>query len=453
MAGLMMTKSRKDKKRAMRIICVPLFLVLFAVSMAGTAFAKRSDDDNIRGRFAIGHYNVNDTASAGDVNVTHVYYRLIVDDLFDNEDVSLNIDGRGRSSGADYRSDIPSNRLILANVEIKNIFNFMQVTIGRSYIEEFTSEQVDGIDAKLFWDKRTGIGLYGGARPDPYEDTVNTDFTVMGSYLFTRQDSYGATAGYSLNSFKGKKDRERAGASFYIMPDPQKLTFQASVDFDNDFDAVQAEGGASGWEITNLLVHGNFRPTRWFLLTATYTQFRAINREASFEHIIGEDLFTEEYYSILRVSTEIRPTKTIGVYAGGDSRNREFDQKSAQQFYIGVKDSDSIFGMRWDIRYSDLSWFTSKVKSIYVSVGYSLNSFDFDASVTRMNNSQEDLDNDLEQMVYELNGNWWITKQIYATLAWSYSSEKYLDIDSIYSSRFADNFATTTLYAQVGYRF
>ncbi len=434
---------------------ISLISGLLCFTLAGSLFAaQRIEDRDERGRFALGHYMVDDSSSAGDVNVTHLYYRYMAKKLGPNDNISLNIDGRARASSSDYNNEIPENRLLQANVQIKKMFGGLDLTIGRSFIEEFVSQNVDGFDLKYWFNKKNGVGVFGGARPDPFEDNINTDFLTWGGYAFVHSDLFGASGGYALDTYKGEVDRERANGVFYFMPATQRFQFQSSIDLDNDVDTYEHEEGESeGWEITNLLLHGNWRPNKMFLFSFTYNLFRAINREKSFEPLVGEDSFVEENYSIARISAEVRPIKNYGLYIGGDSRERKIDSKSASQYYLGIRNYNFIYNTRWNLRYSDLGWFTANVKSLYGSVGWSYDKIDIEAAVTRLTNSQDGLENEMQQWVYDLYATWWFSRYIYGTVSFSYSQEEYLDVSSIYTTRYADNFSTTTLYGQIGYRF
>ncbi|MBI4666647.1 MAG: hypothetical protein HY751_09590 [Nitrospinae bacterium] len=426
-----------------------LIIAVLGLALSEPASAQRDD----HGRFAIGHINIDDTASAGDFSATTLFYRYIADNFMGWENLSFNLDGNTRFSNQDYNHDIPGGRVSMANVKLKKLMGHVDLTLGRSFVEEFVSESVDGVDVKYWLDNKTGAGVFGGLRPDPYKDSVNADYNTVGGYLFTRTDELGLSAGYAYDTYKGKKDRERINGVFYIMPSIENLHFQMSADVDNiDEEADEEHPAKQGWEVTNLLAHFNWRPVRRLVLSATYNEFRAINREAS--HLEQRIEMLEDKYTVARVRAEGSLGKSFYIYGGVDQRFREADSANATQLYAGLRDSDFVLGTRWDLRYSDLDYFTSKVKAVYGMLGVTVGeSFNVEGSATWLKNTQEGQMGDLEQWVYDVTLDYWITKNIYANLMWQYSSEKYLDINSIYATRFADNFTTTTLYGQVGYRF
>jgi hypothetical protein len=422
--------------------------------------ARITADDYLHGRFAVGHLLVDDTTDLGrrDYNITHLYYRLVSERVGGNENVKINLDGRYRyAHDLDWNHKIPDNRLLQANVEFENLFDYVDLKLGRSFIEEFVSQGVDGVDAKVWLSKYNGVGLFGGMRPDPFNDDFNPDFTTYGAYAFSKTDVVGASAGYAIDNYKGRLDRERANVNLFFMPASQWWHVQASVDLDNDFDSTKENphGGYGGWYASNAMVHANIRPNDWFQASLTYNEFMAIVREVSIEEMVGEGTFTEDKYSITRLKVELRPLKNIGVYAGNDARWREYDGATASQYYVGVRDYDFIGHTRWDLRYANLEWFTADVRVYTGSFGISRDRVDADVTVTYLNNRQRtfNLGGDLNQWIYEATGSFWFTKHVYATLNVSYAKEEFLDVPSIYESRYDTAFTSTTVYGQVGYRF
>ena len=197
------------------------------------------------------------------------------------------------------------------------------------------------------------------------------------------------SVGYALDMFNGEKDRERANGFFTFMPSTQWFHVNASIDLDNDSDIHEGEVSAEGWEITNILLDGSFRPDKTFVISFTYNNFRAINREASFEHVVGEEVLSEERYSIARAGAEFRPYGGYALYGGMDMRIRDVDEKSATQFYVGARATKFILGSRLDIKYSDMEWFTSQVTAIRGDFGFSMKQLDFDITATYMTNTQD----------------------------------------------------------------
>lgn len=433
-----------------RLVMVwPFVLAALAVTVWGAPARAEMD---AHGRFAIGRIDINDASSAGDFSASTFYFRYIASGLMDTDNLSFNLDGNTRYSNRDYNSDIPGGRMNMANLKLKKVYGYCDVTVGRSFVEEFVSQSVDGADVKVWLTGQTGFGLFGGARPDPYTDQFNADFNTFGGYAFTKTEATGASAGYAYDTYKGSKDRERLNGTLYLMPSMEDLHVQATVDMDNFNEEADEEHPArKGWDVSNLLVHTNWRPVKTLSLSATYTEFRAINREAS--HLDQRVELLEEKYTVARIRAEGGVWKTLYVYGGMDQRNRQTDSKNASQMYAGVRDANFYGDTYWDVRYSDLGYFTSTVKAVTATFGGSVMGLNTSGSVTWMKNAQDGQMGDMEQWVYEVNMDYSFTKNAYATLTWQYSSEKYLDINSMYTTRYADNFNTTTLYGQVGYRF
>jgi hypothetical protein len=421
--------------------------------IAAAATAPR-EPSLYHGRFAAGFYSVDDDADAGDVTAFHLYYRVIGEQLIGYENISFNVDGRLRGSDADYNDEAPTNRLLMANVTLKDLFKgHVDIIVGRTFIKEFVSQNVDGADVRFKINRSNGVGFFGGLRPNPYDDSFDFDFQTAGAYLFAGSNDMSLSGGYSVDLWKGDKDRERANAALTLLPSTQWFHFNASMDLDNDFDVHEGEGGPEGWEMTNLLLDGNFRPSDLLVFSFSFNSFRAINREASFEHVVGDHVLSEENYYIGRFSAEIRPIKKLAVYGGADVRHRDEDGQDAFQFYGGIRAVNLIQDLRLDLRYSNLDWFTATVSVFKGSVGYRIAEIDFDAAVTYMLNSQEENDVDLSQMIYDFSVNWWLTKKIYLTGSFSYSAEEYIDLDVAYASRYDNAYSTTAIYFQAGYRF
>jgi hypothetical protein len=426
-----------------------LAIAVLAVSVWGAPARAELDT---HGRFAIGHINIDDASPAGDFSASTFYYRYIANGLLNNDNLSFNLDGSSRYSNMDYNAGIPANRLYMANVKSKKVAGFLDITAGRSFVEEFVSESVDGVDLKMWLNAHAGFGLFGGARPDPYTDKFNADFNAIGAYTFARTDEIGASAGYALDTYKGKKDRERLNAVLFVMPSMEDLHLQASLDMDNfNEETTSSNVSKKGWDITNLLVHANWRPAKGFALSGTYTEFRAINREAS--HLEQRVEMLEEKYDVSRARAEGAIWNTISIYGGMDLRNRHTDSKSASQTYVGIRDINFYGETFWDIKYADFGYFTATVKAITATFGGSVFGLNTSFSATQMMNTQDGQMGDMEQWVYEVNLDYWFTKNLYATFMFQYSNEKYLDINSIYTTRYADNYNTTTLGGQFGYRF
>jgi hypothetical protein len=396
---------------------------------------------DIRGNMAGSIYNRDDDYSTHDYSITRFKLKLDASD-FAGEDTSFHFKGSTRSVGAaDYNSAIPDQRIDKAYIQFNNLFSIVDTGLGRQLIKEIPSARVDGANLKINMGDGFGVGVFGGQSPDPYTDEFSGDYTTYGGYGFFKTPVAGASVGFVSNMYKGSEDVSFVSGSGYFTPSSVSRLY-ASGRSDHNIETGQ-------YELTNLLVSLNYRPSRAARFTIAYNEYRAVKLYESMDYDINHDL-----QKTIRLSTNLRATSTTTIYGRFDTRTRESDNKSASLYMVGLRQTDILNWFFLDLSYRGINYFTSEITQFYTAVGADIDgSLRIEFSVTYMQNDQDAALNRLEQWIYTGSADWYITRQLYMSGRIEMSEEAYLDVESVYLEKQKNEFSSLTYFFYAGYRF
>ena len=415
---------------------IALIATLLAVAMPPAASAVK-----VSGGLSGSVYNRDDDISSQDYTISRMRLKLDAEEL-GNEKTSFHFTGATRSTGAnDFNSQIPDSRIDTATLGIQGAFSFLDATVGRQYIQQIPTARVDGVNIRVHMGKNFGIGAFGGQEPDPYDDTVNSDYITYGGYAFMNTLNTGANLGYVVTQFKGSEDTSYVYGSGYLAASKALRTFATAR---SDHNVTKG-----GFELTNLLVGASYRPNRRARFSVSYNQYRAITLFGSMDYSLNHEL-----QKTARIAGDIRIARTIRIYGRADARNRESDNKSASLYLLGIKQSDVFRWFFYDVSLRSINYFTSKSIQARSALGAQAGD-DLTAEISAMyiKNAQDDASNDLVQWVYSAELDWYPDRSFYVSGKVEMSNESYVDVDSVYVAKASDKYSSMTYFLYVSYRF
>lgn len=241
----------------------------------------------LHGLVSIEDYYSSDSSSAYDFNFLTTRIRLDAGKLNQAGSLFFHFDGRERMNlgSKDYNSKIKKERIDTMNLEYTGI-KPLYLAVGRLWPKELSVERVDGVNL-VHQRKNFGIGFFGGAKPDPYTEGLNSDFTTAGGYLFYRKRDLFANLAYTYNGYQGRTDREYIYGQTSFSPLEQFRFYGA---FTADINQFKDEV-----DLTNAIVELSYRPDYKKGVSAGYSQFRAYRLYRSMNFDIDTSL-QQSYY-------------------------------------------------------------------------------------------------------------------------------------------------------------
>ncbi|MBE9505142.1 MAG: hypothetical protein IME96_13310, partial [Proteobacteria bacterium] len=253
-----------------------------------------------------------------------------------SQSLSFHIDAsvKKKLEGDNYHSSIKDDRINLFNLEYTNPSEQVYMSVGRLWPKELSLERVDGIN--LAYKRNSfGIGFFGGLKPDPYTEEVNSDYKTGGLYFFYKDKALSANLAAVNNNFKGETDRQYLYGSLSYFP-IGKVRFYSSVtlDLDQETDDI---------ELTNGLLEFTFRPDFKKSITVGYNQFQAYQLFESMDYKIDRG-HHQSYY--VRGSYLIRDRYTL--YGRYQLQNLHYDSnqldtEKSHLYQIGMR-NNKLFG-------------------------------------------------------------------------------------------------------------
>ena len=277
-------------------------------------------------------------------------------------------------------------------------------------------------------------------RPDPYDDTVNSDYMTGGAYFYADGPTGGVRTGYVTSLFKGAEDSSYIYGTGYMALSSMMRVY-GNIRVDNNIDK-------GGFELTNMVAALSFRPSRGARIHISYNEYRAIKLYESMDYDINHEL-----QRTIRVQGRFNITRSFSFHAGLDMRTRESDNMSASLVSGGVR-KEEIFNWGFaDLSFYSIDYFGNTIMRLDTSIGaQSPERFDVEASVSYML-SESDQGNDLAQLVYAGRVDWYVNRDMYVSGRVEMSDEQYLDVESVYVEKQSDHFSAITYFFYIGYKF
>ncbi len=430
----------------MRLTPTKLFLLLAAWFLA-TPFPANGITAN--GRLGASFYSYSDDVSIRDYTVSRYRLKLDVKDIYGDR-VFISFKGSARNAiKADINNGIPRYRVTRAKVIYRKAYSMFDLILGRDYIGEMAGARVDGLHIKTYLQKNAGIGVFGGFQPNPHDDSFNSDYTTYGAYGFLREPGYGGSLGYARSNLKSRKNNKIGNredfsyffGSGYYLP-ARELSIYTSARTDRDI-----ENGS--YKFTNFLVSVNFRLSRIARMGISFNQYRAIKLLESMDYSLNYEL--QNSYRFTHV---FNVTKTFRISGKIESRKRSSDNASASLYDIGIRQSEIFKWLFVEITYRYINYFTSNVVHYHAATGVEMSDdMTFEVAGTYSQDDRSNNFSSLRQWIYSASIDWYVTRTFYVSGRYEASSEKYLDVESVYLKKATDGYKSSSFYLQGNYKF
>ncbi|VAX20047.1 hypothetical protein MNBD_NITROSPINAE02-1392 [hydrothermal vent metagenome] len=406
-----------------------------ALASAYRAYAE------MHGAITGSYYNHDDDIDSYNFTFTRLRLKLDVND-FMGENVSLRLRGSTRSVGGnDYNSTIPNNRIDTVKLTINKIFSIIDVQIGRQTMRDIPGARVDGAQLRVNLGKNFGVGTFGGAAPDPYDDSFNRAYSTTGVYGFYRSLLNGLSFGYVTSRFNNAEDLSYFGGSGYATASPE-LRFYGALRMDHNVDE-------DSYDLTNLFLSANFRPNRKAKFNFSYNEYRAVKRYQSMEYDLNFEL-----QKTMRLSADFRVTNSARIYGRVDSRTRESDGASAMLLLLGIKQTELFDRFFYHISVRSINYFTADIMQFQTALGVETDdNLTAEVSAIYITNKQQDTPIEMNQWVMGASVDWVSESRLFVSGKIEWSNESYVDVESVYVAKEADEFGSMTYFLMMGYYF
>ncbi|MBI3580827.1 MAG: hypothetical protein HY098_01910 [Nitrospinae bacterium] len=399
---------------------------------------------DVAGRVSESVFYQTDDATNQNYNFFNTRLKLDATDV-NGVDNSFHFDGSNLGQGEKtYNVQVPANRVDALNLRLERLFFNTDVVLGRQLIDGLVGAKVDGALLEHHFGESSGYGVFGGTLPDPYTDAFASSYPAYGAYGFYKDREIGVTAGYTTSMYNGKEDQAYIFGSAYYSPN-DSLNLNGSGRFDHNLQ------GGNGYYVTNLLVSANYHWGWLAYLNLTYDQYRAVWYQESMTMLYGLNLDLQQ---TMRVYGDYSLSKTAKIYADYDYRQRESDGGVAFLSTVGFKDSDLFGYLYYNAAYRNIDYFTALSTQMFLAVGAQANErVSGELSATYSANSQNSATNGMTQMIYSASANWLASKKLAFNCVVEASDQKFLSVDSVYLAKYKDEYLTTSVYANLSYRF
>lgn len=400
---------------------------------------------NLKGRVSESVLYVTDDSAKQNYSYTWSKLRLDATDIYGNKENSAHFDGAytGASSNV-YNSQTPPTRINYANLKMEKLFYDTDVVLGRQAIDDLVGARLDGALFDMHSSDAAGLGVFGGTMPDPYMDYFSSGFLTFGGFGYYKKKEAGVTLGYAESLYNGNEDQAYIYGSTYLAP-TDEFDVNGSARLDHN------AGNTSGYDFTNLLVNANYRSGWRANLNLTYNQYRAVWYQASETMNYGLDMALQKS---ARVFTDVALVPTVKVYADYDYRIRDSDGLSASLLMVGLKENDLMEIFYYNVSYRNINYFTAVSWQGALAVGAQFNEkATAELGAAYSENQQNQTSNGMTQIIYTASADYTASKSWMFNCSVETSTQKFVSVDSVYLSKYNDQYQTTTVFANLTYRF
>ncbi len=410
--------------RMKKIVLALIFILAQASLLFGAEY---------HGVVSVEDYYSSDSSSAYNFNFLTTRLRFDAAKLNEAGTLSFHFDGRERNNlgTKDYnKTYIKNERIDTLNFEYLMSERFY-ISAGRMWPRELATERVDGLNL-VYQSANSGIGVFGGMKPDPYTEEFNSDYTSAGGYVYYRSDNTLANLAFAHNGYKGGTDRQYIyGQTSYSMS--REFRFYGSVTADMN----QSTGNT---DLTNAIFELSYRPDFGKGFTLGYNQFRAVKYYKSMNYDIVNTQ-QESYY----IRGDYRFFNKYTLYGKYELQSLNYPAYETQ-----LKNSNLYqFGLRADNLIGDMNMDINGIMADSYSSSYNIYNIEFSK-----------LFNDVFQMV--VNSSYMETKYDftdYTDAITTYGATGYLilskkwNLSASYEGRHAKDYSTGTIISRITYKF
>ncbi len=261
---------RRERLRARRAL-PPALAFAGAMAVLPTAPAVRAG--SFRGVVAAEGYGLTYSGAEQTSATFGVDLRLDGTNLTDL-DLATHADGEVRipADGDDlFNPKVPPYRFTRLSLGLDPEQGWVALA-GREWIVEVPTACVDGATFGYRFE-HFHLGGFAGLEPNPYDQTIDPDYTTGGGFLSFQSDTASVGAGFVVSLFSGNTDRESITGEARWTPLRELATF-ASLRLDL---AVADQATRLG----SLALGADWRPTQALSLAGNFTSYRFLLRPES----------------------------------------------------------------------------------------------------------------------------------------------------------------------------
>ncbi len=263
------------------------------------------------GLLSVDDYFANDSAQSYTTHYLTSRIRLDSTKLNSSGTLSFHFDGSKRVNLGSTNSNTSAKNERINALYLDYAGKKLYLSAGRLWPKEIPVELVDGVNLVYQTSERSGVGSFGGFRPNPYEEVFSTDATTAGVYAFYRKEASSAALAYVHNGFKGGTDRQYVYGQASFFPVKELMLFTtASIDI-SPLDKKA--------KLTNGIIELSYRPDYRRSVAIGYNQFRAITLYKSSTAAV-DDSRQQAYY----ISGSYRLKDKYNLYGRAERQSRYF---------------------------------------------------------------------------------------------------------------------------------
>lgn len=367
------------------------FLFLFSISNDCSFADGDQNADPLKqgseyhGLISVEDYYSNDSSSSYDFNFLTTRLRLDATKLNSSGTLSFHFDGRERNNlgSHDYNSSIPNERIDVLDFEYNAPRLFLSA--GRVWTREVPVERLDGLNMVLR-NGSSGIGFFGGLKPDPYSEEFNSDFTTFGAYTYYNKETLNASLALAHNGFNGATDRQYLyGQAAYTPFKEIRLFTTATVDRNQT---------TNGLSLTTGTVELSYSPDFTKNIAIGYNQFRAVQYFKSMTYEIDNSkqqaIYLSSSYRIDRYTLYGRVEQRYRYYP---TLETEFKAENFYQLGVNVANllyevnmnantsyTDSYDNVRHNSFHLEMSKLFREKLDLSANASYTMNEYDVTSS-------------------------------------------------------------------------
>ncbi|MFN7955170.1 MAG: hypothetical protein U0610_25815 [bacterium] len=244
-----------------------------ALAIGVAAVAARAQAASFRGVVAAEGYGL--TYSGAEQTSASFGFDLRLDGTSITDlDLATHVDGEVRipADGRDlYDPDVPFYRVSRLSLGLDPEHGWVALA-GREWIVDVPTASVDGVTFGYRF-QNFRLGAFAGLEPNPYDQTIDPDYTTGGGFVGFEGDTASAAAGLAVSLFDGNADRESITGQGRWTPTRELSTF-ASLRLDL---AVADQATRLG----SLALGADWRPTAALSLAGHFTSYRFLLRPES----------------------------------------------------------------------------------------------------------------------------------------------------------------------------
>jgi hypothetical protein len=260
--------------------------------------------------------------------------RLDLTKLNESGTLAFHFDGRDRVRLGSKTTTSTSKNERIDILYLENNGKRFYLAAGRLLPKDLYIERIDGVNAIYNLSVNSGIGLFGGLRPDPYTDAFNSSFTAAGVYGYYRSSTLTGNLAYVYNGYKGAVDRQYVYGQASYNPASQVSVFATAT---ADINPVNKK-----IQLVNGIMELSWRPDFNAAFSVGFNTFRSTRFYKSMLFAV-DDSRQQAYY----INANYRIYGKYNVYGRVERQHRHSSvDESSQNFnsYRAGFNTDDILG-------------------------------------------------------------------------------------------------------------